>query len=235
MPSWSIHLKISKRLNGKLKMDNDQFMFGSLLPDTDSDWKLGRFKAHYYGNLYFPKCPNENRIDIDFFLYDYKSSLQNPLIIGYYCHLLTDNFYNEYIYYNKWVQDQNHNIIGIRKNDGGIIDISDDFKKTLYYKHTDLELYGKRIYHSESLIIPQDVGSICSSIHLLKDHFITEQNVSKRVTYLNRDFPSFNMISDEEKGKKYVLFNKEELDCLLEDCIKYIEGELKKVGVLNER
>ena len=63
-----IHLKNSKRLNKKLIIDNDQFMFGSLLPDTDSDGKLGRFKAHYYGNLHFPKCPNENRIDIDSFL-----------------------------------------------------------------------------------------------------------------------------------------------------------------------
>lgn len=92
MPSWSIHLKIGKELNKKLNINNDSFMFGSLIPDADSDWKIGRFKAHYYGNLKFPKCPNENMIDLKAFINDYKEYMQNPLIIGYYCHLLTDNY-----------------------------------------------------------------------------------------------------------------------------------------------
>ena len=179
MPSWSIHLKIGKELNKKLNINNDSFMFGSLIPDADSDWKIGRFKAHYYGNLKFPKCPNENMIDLKTFINDYKVYIQNPLIIGYYCHLLTDNYYNEYIYYNKWIQDQDNNIIGIRKKDGGIIDISDNFKQSLYYKHSDLELYGKRIYNKEKLIIPQNIDRICDSINLLKDEFITKENVSK--------------------------------------------------------
>ena len=235
MPSWSIHLKIGKELNKKLNINNDSFMFGSLMPDTDSDWKIGRFKAHYYGNLKFPKCPNENMIDSKTFINDYKVYIQNPLIIGYYCHLLTDNYYNEYIYYNKWIQDQDNNIIGIRKKNGGIIDISDNFKQSLHYKHSDLELYGKRIYNKEKLIIPQNVDIICGSLNLLKDEFITKENVSKRIYYLNNEFLKFNMINEEEINKDYEIFSKEELDDLLEKCIKYIENELEKVGVLNER
>ena len=235
MPSWSIHLKIGKELNKKLNINNDSFMFGSLIPDADSDWKIGRFKAHYYGNLKFPKCPNENMIDLKAFINDYKDYMQNPLIIGYYCHLLTDNYYNEYIYYNKWIQDQDNNIIGIRKKNGGIIDISDNFKQSLYYKHSDLELYGKRIYNKEKLIIPQNIDRICDSINLLKDKFITKENVSKRIYYLNNEFLKFNMINEEEINKDYEIFSKEELDDLLEKCIKYIENELEKVGVLNER
>ena len=121
MPSWSIHLKIGKELNKILKIDEAKFMFGSLLPDTDKDWQINRFDAHYYGYLKFPKCPNENMIDLNRFLSDYKNKLFDPLIIGYYCHILTDNFYNEYIYYNKCVQDKDHNIIGVRRKDGTIL------------------------------------------------------------------------------------------------------------------
>lgn len=234
MPSWSIHLKIGKELNKMLNINNDAFMFGSLIPDTDSDWILGRFKAHYYGNLKFPKCSNENMIDLNAFLQDYKNKLNDSMIIGYYCHLLTDNFYNEYIYYNKWVQDQNKNVIGIKKNDGNIIDISDNYKLTGIYKHKDLELYGKRIFNNEQLFVPNNINNIIQSLPLLKNKFISEKNVINRLNYLNKEFIEFNNINKEDINKEYELFDKEELDKLLNDCINYIIDELKKVGVINE-
>lgn len=234
MPSWAIHLKVGKEINKKLKANNDEFMFGSLVPDTDSDWKLSRFKAHYYGNLKFPKCPCENMIDIDEFLKDYKEKLNNPLIIGYYCHILTDNFYNEYIYYNKWIKNENNDVIGIKKIDGTIIDVSDDYTKTLKYKHKDLELYGKRIFNCEKLYIPKDISKINNSICLLTNNFINLGDVKKRIDYLNDGFVEFNRINDFEMERKYELFTKEELDKLLNDCINYIIKELKKVGIINE-
>lgn len=43
------------------------------------------------------------------------------------------------------------------------------------------------------------------------------------------------MINEKEINRDYEIFSKEELDDLLEKCIKYIENELEKVGVLNER
>lgn len=67
-------------------------------------------------------------IDINKFLSVYKSKLGNPLILGYYSHLLTDQFYNEKVYTSKWVQDDNDNIIGIRFNNK-ILKIDIDDKK----------------------------------------------------------------------------------------------------------
>ena len=234
MPSWSIHLKVGKELNKKLKLDNDLFMFGSLIPDTDKDWKKHRFEAHYYGDLKYPKCPKENMINLTLFLDNYKDRMNNPMIIGYYCHLLTDYFYNEYIYYNKWVQDENNEIIGIKKKDDSIIDIRDNFRDSLKYKHTDLELYGKRIFNNEELIFPKYDDKFIESINLLKDKFITIDNVKFRIEYLNIEFKDFNKILEEEFEKDYELFTKEELDNLLINCIKFIESKLKDVGVLSE-
>ncbi len=234
MPSWSIHLKIGKKLNKKLKLDNDLFMFGSLIPDTDSDWNKHRFDAHYYGNLKYPKCPKENMIDLKSFISDYKDNINNPMIIGYYCHILTDYFYNEYIYYNKWVQNEKNEIIGIKRKDGTIIDIKNNLRDSLKYKHNDLELFGKRIFNSEELIIPNYSDKFIESINILKDRFINIDNVKKRINYLNDDFKEFNKISDEEVNKEYELFTQEELDNLLNKCIDYIEIELKKEGILND-
>ena len=124
MPSWSIHLAIAKRVNRKLNLDKDLFYYGNLIPDVDRKiTPIRRSEAHYYHHLTFPTCPKERMIDIDHFLTDYKEDLSNPLILGYYCHLLVDNFYNNEVYSNKWVQDEDHNIIGIRFKNGKILNI----------------------------------------------------------------------------------------------------------------
>ena len=66
MPSWSIHLAIAKKVSDKLKVDKDLFSFGSLIPDTGKDCKLGRYEAHYYNeNLPYANCPKEKMIDLN--------------------------------------------------------------------------------------------------------------------------------------------------------------------------
>lgn len=132
MPSWSIHLAIAKRINDKLNLDKDLFYYGNLLPDVDKSTLISRDEAHYDNHtIPFPNCPKEHMIDIDLFLKDYKENLSNPLILGYYCHLLADNFYNNEIYSNKWIQDANNNIIGIKLKNGKILNIDiEDKKKT---------------------------------------------------------------------------------------------------------
>ena len=233
MPSWSVHLKIAKELNKKMNLDSDKFLFGSLIPDTDSNWKLGRFKAHYYGDIVFPKCPSEFMIDIDKFMSDYKDKLDDPLIIGYYTHLLTDNYYNEYIYYNKWIQNKYKDVIGIRKNNGSSIAILGDHKKLGHYKHKDLELYGKKLYNSETLDVPNDIVSIYESLPLLKDEFVSMANVMYRVNYLNNDFVKFNERTEED-NKGYEMFTEEELNTLLENCINYVESKLAELGIIEK-
>lgn len=137
-------------------------------------------------------------------------------------------------YFYKWIQDENNEIIGIKQKDGSVINISKNFKDSLKYKHIDLELYGKRIFNNEKLILPNYDDKFIDSIKLLKDGFITIENVKKRIEYLNNDFKEFNSILDNEIDKEYKLFTKEELDNLLNDCINYIYEELKKIGVINE-
>ena len=226
MPSWTIHMKIGKEILKKIKMDKDLFLFGSLIPDTDYDWKLKRFSAHYYGKLKFPICPYENMIDLQAFKKDYEEVLNNDMIKGYYTHLLIDNFYNEYIYKNKWVQ-KNNVVVGIKTIKGEIINVSDNYRLAGYYKHKDLELYGKRIFLKEELVLPDDTSKIKESIKLLKDGFIKEENVDKRIKYLHGDFiDNFVKVKEEEKELDYLLFTKEELDNLMNKCIEYVYKEL---------
>ena len=55
----------------------------------------------------------------------------------------------------------------------------------------------------------------------------------RKALYLGDDF-CVHSINEKDINKEYELFNKEELDKLLNDCINYIIDELKKVGVMNE-
>ena len=58
-------------------------------------------------NYPFQLFHKKKMIDIDKFLNTYKDKLNNHLILGYYSHLLTDQFYNEKIYTTKWIKDKN--------------------------------------------------------------------------------------------------------------------------------
>ena len=237
MPSWGIHLKLAKQLNEKLNLDNDLFVFGNLIPDVDKDSSYTRRDAHYYTDIRFDKCPNEFEIDINKFLYDYKDRLSNPMIIGYYCHILADKFYNEYIYTNKWIQDSNKNVIGIKYINGDIIDISNNFRDSLKYKHGDLEKYGRYIYNNEELFIPKNIDKILDNANVLNDNFYSEDNIKNRINYLNNcEFKEFNKLNEDDINNKnmYLLFNQEELDKLFNACYLYIVEKLKKEEILNE-
>lgn len=237
MPSWGIHLKLAKKLNDKLKLDKDLFTFGNLIPDVDNDSIYTRKDAHYYTGIRFNKCPNELEIDLNKFLNDYKDRLNNPMIIGYYCHILTDEFYNKYIYTNKWVQDDNRNVVGIKCNDGSIIDISENFRESLKYKHRDLEKYGRYIYNNEDLFIPENIDIILKNTDVLNDSFYSKENIEHRINYLNNgNFKEFNKLTDEDVNNKYkyLLFNQEELDNLFNECYLYILKKLEEEGIFDE-
>ena len=237
MPSWGIHLKLAKKLNKKLNLDNDLFTFGNLIPDVDSDSIYIRKDAHYYTGIRNKKCPNELVIDLNKFLNDYKDRFKNPMIIGYYCHILTDEFYNEYIYTNKWIQDENKNVIGIKCDDGNVIDVSENFRESLKYKHSDLEKYGRYIYNNEELFIPNNVDKIFNNASILNDNFYSQENIEHRIDYLNNgEFKEFNKLSEDDINNEniYLLFNQKELDELFDDCYLYILNKLKEEGIINE-
>lgn len=236
MPSWGIHLKLAKKLNNKLKLDDELFTFGNLIPDVDSDSIYNRRDAHYYTGIMFSKCPNELEIDLEKFKEDYRNRFSNPLVIGYFCHILTDEFFNEYVYVNKWIQNDKKNVVGVKCYDGSIIDVSDFFRRSLKFKHDDFEKYGRFIYNNEDLFIPSDINKILSEIDILNDKFYSAKNVRNRINYLNNgEFKEFNKFTYEDicDSNKYILFTKDELDKLFNDCYLYILDELKKEGIIS--
>lgn len=239
MPSWSVHLALAKKENKKLKLNEDLFLYGNLIPDVDKGTSISRYQAHYYNeDLPFPTVPQEKMIDINKFLEIYKNKLNNPLILGYYSHLLTDQFYNEKVYTTRWVQDENNNIIGIKFNNNKILKIDIEDKKRLKrkYKHYDFELYGKYLFNDNKVFVPNEFKIISENIKYLDGNFLTNDLVKYRLNYLKNDFNKFNKLSLKEKIIKhnYKLFTKDELDQLFEECSNMVIDKIKEVGAINE-
>lgn len=239
MPSWPIHLAVAKKVNKKLKVNQELFLYGNLIPDVDKGTSITRYDAHYYNeNLPFPTVPQEKMIDINKFLDVYKNKLNNPLILGYYSHLLTDQFYNERVYTNKWLQDEKNNIVGIKLKNNKILKIDIEDKKGLKrkYKHYDFELYGRYLFSDNKLIIPTDTELIKKNIDCLEGKFLTDELVEYRINYLKSEFKKINKLSLKEKIFKhnYKLFTKTELDNLFNECIDMILEKIKQIEVNNK-
>lgn len=235
MPSWSIHLAVAKKVNKKLKLNKNLFYYGNLIPDVDKATSISRYQAHFYDNIPFPTCPKENMINISKFLNTYKNELDNHLILGYYSHLLTDNYFNDIVYSKCWVQDENKNIIGIKFKNNKIkyIDLEDKKRIKKKYKHKDFELYGRYLYQDKLVDIPQNRDTVISNIDKLIPNFLDEQLVNQRFDYLQKNFSSFNKLNLFEIAfrHKYSLFTKKELDEAFNNCVKHIIDEINKLGV----
>ena len=230
MPSWSVHLSVAKKVNEKLKLDKDLFYLGNLIADIDYGNKLTRKQSHFYYNNYCKKCPKEFLPNPELFLKEYKNKLNDPLVLGYYSHILTDYFYNDYVYSNCYILDKNNDIVGVKLKNNKVKKINPiDNNVRKKYKQHDLILYGKYLFNSNQVELPKYPSNIDNSLKLLQDNFYTEDDVKKRIEYLHTEFYKFNKISLKEKIFGYKLFYKDELDKVYNNCIQFILEKIKNI------
>ena len=227
MPSWNVHLAIAKQVNNKLKLDNNMFYLGNLLPDVDYGMKKRRHETHYY-NIKCPNCPSEILPDYKEFIKHNKRKLKNPIVLGELVHIMTDYYYNKIIFQKYWLQDKNNNIIGIRMINGkSLIFDKEDIKYRKEYKHRDLELYGKFLFNNDQVEFPKYDKSMNEFI---KDTIYSKEQIKQRCEYLNTTFKNNSKYLLKEKilGLKYKMISKQELDKMYENCIMFILKEIKE-------
>lgn len=207
MPCWSIHLGVCKEVNNEIELDNDLIYFGCILPDI-----LDKKYSHYYENY---------TINIDGFLNDYKDRMNNPLIMGYYIHLLTDLFYNDYVDKHSFLFKDNK-IQGIKLFDGKIIN-SDDYKYCRDFKQDDFKNYGYYLISNGLLEFPKDIDKIDNNLKELNISLDKNIIINKVNDFYNGNFYNYNSFNG------YKLFDKETYDKLYKDCINYIIQNIKNI------
>ena len=226
MPTWNIHLAMAKKINEKLKNDEDAFYLGNVLPDIDYGMKLTKKITHNLG-VTCPKCPKEILPDYKDFIKKNKGKMNNPIIMGEYIHLLTDYYFNKTVFQNHWILDDNKNIIGIKLKNGKCI-ISQDDKTRKKYKHKDFDTYSKYL-NKEGLV---DIPNFSNTLKdYIKDTKYDIKYVKNRCEFLNGDYLLRNKYTLKEKifGLKYKMISHEELDNMFNECYKFIMKELEQV------
>ena len=174
MPSWNIHLEVGKRLNKKLKLDNDLFMLGNILPDINNGYivkGISKVLSHSYthyteDNMYsYKNYLKENKLD-------------NPLLIGYYIHLYTDFLFNN-DFYNRINSDLEHDKIRKMKQN--------DFKK-----------FNNNFLNNKLDI---DISKCIKYVNKMKRISITEKDLELVENYLNerkKEDLEYNFYNEDE-------------------------------------
>lgn len=103
MASYHMHICIAKKINEKLKIDENLFFIGSIAPDLPTELGKPNNKSHFLDD-------ETGVIMSDIFYKKYKNDLYNPYVMGYFVHLLTDYlWFSKYIskYINEYLKKEN--------------------------------------------------------------------------------------------------------------------------------
>ena len=198
-------------INKYLKLNNDLVMLGSVMPDLtiNQTHRLSHCRNNENGikGLANPKI----------FIEKYSKDISNPIMIGYLIHLLTDEFFNRYIYEKYYIYDAKNNTIGLIVN-GEKKYIDKNTIKNM--KHNDFKLYDKYLLYKNKVCKFKDK----KCFNYVKDIEIAafDKKILKRyIKKANKDINIFNRINPLKKHNFQIL-NIDELNEQYIKCYNYI-------------
>lgn len=224
MPSWKIHSKIANDLNKQLKVNKKYFMIGNLLPDQDKynipniTRSISRKISHFISDEDFKigiNLPNYN----DMFE-KYKGNFENPVLLGYLVHLLTDFYWNNYIYNKYFIKNKNE-YIGVKINNRKILDC--DFSTANKMKQSDFRKFNN------SLSVRKNNFRFCLNNNFFEE--IEELKLSKKDIYMVGKYLN-STYSKTIDNSDYEILNEKELNKLLNDSEKFIIQYLKDKKII---
>ena len=189
MASSVIHMCIAKKINEKLKMDQNMILLGSIAPDISKHIGETKTRSHF--------LTDGKNVDIKRFLDKYKNSLKHPFIMGYFIHLYTDLLWDKYFISEIIDRDS------IKLLNGEKIEKTKElYKKLIYNDYTnlniklideynlDLSLFYNEVNIPEIIMdeIPVD------KLNLLVDHtgiIIENTKVNKAYTFEKENIKAF--------------------------------------------
>lgn len=214
MPMHKLHLAIVKKVNNSLNRDLDKLMLGSILPNlTKYDHNISHFRKD--------SCLS----DINLFLEKYSMSLNNDIMLGYYIHLLTDNFYKDFFITEIIEYDEEGNVLGYifngQKKEGKIEDIKVTIKK-------DYESFGN--YLMDYGFISKFSSDECvKSVSEFQECNVDSNTLYDYIISIDMDIKKHSKKSFFKRFKRYKfrLLPKEMYMDLMNKCVDYILENLK--------
>ena len=218
MPTHKIHLAVAKRVNDIIKMDLDSIMLGSVLPDICEE------KDHSVAHYQFGEKDLEGLANPDKFIQKYKSKINNPIMMGYLIHILTDRYYNEYFFKHFYIYDKNNNGIGMYlKGKKKLLD--GETRKHL--KHREMNIYDKWLINHGYVCKFSNYNCI-DNVTDIDEATFNKEKLRNYILSSNNDIDRINIFS-KICLYNYKITNKQELDSIFNNCIDYIIDYIEKI------
>ena len=186
MATWTMHLAIAKEIEDRLNIKNkNQFYFGNVVPDlerwvvTNLDTFVDYNDSHYIKNNINSKKTISIDLDKFYKLNQVELKKQNSLILGYYCHLIVDDYLNNVISSDISIFDDKNNFIGVFLNNGKILKCDKEKRRKL--KHREYELFNKYLVNNFKIQSPVYNKDLVNSVKNLKNIYLSEKDIKKIV------------------------------------------------------
>lgn len=226
MASWTTHLVIAKKLLEKLDIeDKNAFLLGNILPDLEK-WVVTNLEIYipYTKSHYAAFYDNEMRIDLELFENEHISKLKDhSLAIGYYAHLLTDDYLNVILRNEITVLDSDKNYIGTKLFSGKVVAIEKEKRNKI--KHREYRQFDNELVKDMDYIPYPEYDE-----NLLEK--IAEMGIDMEKEDLEKiisEGKNRAMIYDETVPTyEYIMFSKELLHTRIDEIVDYIILKLGK-------
>lgn len=217
MPGYIIHLaeaeRIIEKISGNFSVTDDwrnKFLTGCLLPDTKPYGKDKR-ETHFWNEEVIPNLARKP--DTKIFLEKYKDKLENPIVSGYYAHLLLDVHFIDIYWKNEfYFMDENRQeeklydkVKYVRINETGEVVPVEKFLSLEYY-YGDYSAMNEYYIQKYNIKIP---------VNIYYDNPIKEADISQ-MDGIYYNLKKYCLGGKVDDIKKLRVFNIEKLSNLID-------------------
>lgn len=219
MPTWGIHLLTARKVNKRLNIkDYNSFLIGNIITDINNGYVIPNIsKVIAHKNTHYYSEEETGKIifyDVERFVKDNNKNLENPLVLGYITHLLTDSYWNALTYEKHGVYDKNNKLIGLKLNNGkNLIVDGEERRKT---KTNDFKIFTNYIYVNNLVDIPKYEEKVYDMSRKIKCIDLTKKDIEETINYLDMAKKGIPLLK-----KEYEIFTEQEM---LENVDKCVEG-----------
>ena len=226
MPSWITHLVTANKVSEKINIEKDEFIFGNIMPDILVGFNVNVEKTVPYAITHFAKIVNINGIDIpvpniEEYKKEYSEKFDNPVVLGYFTHLLTDYFWNEYSYRTYFeIFDKENRIVKLRLKNGKEKILT--WKESVQEKQRDFALFAKYLQKNLKLELSINANKILEDSKAIKEFAFTKKDIENTILYLD------NIEEVITANEEYKIFSQKEFEQKLDESIEFIMENIAK-------
>lgn len=219
MPTPMMHVAIAKKVNEKLNLEDDLLYIGCLLTNwTNVEYHVSHFKD---------KEGIEGLTNPDTYVNKYEKLLDNPIVLGYLIHLLTDRFWNKYMVNNVYLYNNDMEVVGVKTKKKKELTLNPESIHTLKAK-----TYNKYDNYLVSKKMVSNINEKVLDLPAVEEIKITTMELDKKIDEYNQLLKEHKKRIKLPSLNKYSLLNQKEFENNLERCASYVYSYLRRNDII---